>query len=130
MVVGAIALVGLSPAYAQESVAKFTAPFQFIVGETVLPAGSYSVTTVQHHPGVMWFQSEDGKSVASVFFNTTGPWSKNTNALFSFQRYGGHYFLAAVNIPGGNTRELALPKQRVEAMLAKLNGAKAGQPIM
>jgi len=130
MVVGVLALVGSSPAYAQESVAKVTVPFQFIVGETVLPAGSYVVTIIAHHPGVMWIQSADGKSVVTAFVNATGPWSKQTNALFSFQKFGGQYFLAEVSIPGCAARGLSLPKQRVEAVLARLNGAKAGRPVM
>ncbi len=125
IVVGVIALVGSSAAYAQGTVSKVKVPFQFIVGETVLPAGSYVVTTVAEHPDVVWVSSPDGKNVASALVHTTGSWSQKTDALFSFQKYGGEYFLSEVSIPGWDTRALPLPKHRVEAMLVKLNNAKA-----
>ncbi len=125
MIVGVLALAGSLPAYAQGSPSKVTVPFQFIVGETVLPAGSYVVTNVADRSDIVAIQSVDGKLVATAFLQATGIWSQKPNALFSFQKIGGRYFLSEVSIPGSDARAISLPRQRVEAMLVKLNGAKA-----
>jgi len=122
MVVGVLALAGSVPAYAQGS--KVTVPFQFIVGETVLPAGSYLVSTVVERSDVLAIRSVDGKAMATALMQPSTT-SEKRHIVLSFQRYGGRYFLAEVNMPGSNGRALPLPKQHLEAMLAKLNGKPA-----
>lgn len=120
MVVGILALAGSVPAYAQGS--KVTVPFPFIVGETVLPAGSYLVTTVAERSDVLAIRSVDGKAMATALMQATATWSEKRHIVLSFQRYGGRFFLSEVNMPGSNGRALPLPKQQLEAMLARLNG--------
>jgi hypothetical protein len=122
-VVVVLALAGAMPAYAQGNVSKVNVPFPFIVGDTVLPAGSYTVTTPSD--GVLAIQSATSQAVATALVQPTGgELSKNTNALFSFAKMGGQYFLAQVSLPGAEARTLPLPKGHVSAMLAKLNGSK------
>jgi hypothetical protein len=123
MLMGVIALVGSVRASAQET-SKVTVPFQFIVGETVLPAGSYVVTNVAYRSDIVSIQSADGKALVTALVQTTDASSDKSDAVFSFRKIGGQYFLAGLSIPGSNARTLSLPKQRVEAMLVKLNGAK------
>ncbi len=123
LVVGVFALAGAMPASAQ-SLSKVNVPFQFVVGDSVLPAGNYTVTSLAHNPDVVAIQSADGKSVATVLVTPSGELTKQPHATFSFAKIGGRYFLSAVSVPGAGTRTLLLPKSRVAAMLAKLNGTK------
>ncbi len=122
-IVGVFALVGAAPANAQ-TVSRVNVPFPFIVGDTVLPAGAYTVTNPAYRSDVVTIQSADGKALATALVQSGGDLSKNANATFSFRKIGGQYFLAELNIPGSAPRVLSLPKSHVEAMLAKLNGTK------
>ncbi len=123
LVVGALALVG-SAASAQAPVSTVKVPFQFIVGDTVLPAGLYSVTTIGEGLNMLCVRSEDGKSVATAIVNLADP-SKLSNTKFEFNKVGGQYFLSSVSRPGVPSQVVPLPSERVDAVLAKLNGTKA-----
>ena len=127
MVVGVAALVGSSAVYAQGPLSKVTVPFEFVVGDTILPAGSYDVTPFPGQSDIVLFRSPDGKSSAAAVVQTTGIWKANANALFSFRKIGGQYFLSQMSIPGSDARALSLPKDRVDAVLARVNG-KTRQP--
>ena len=124
-VVVVLALAGAMPAYAQGTVSRVNVPFGFIVGDTLLPAGTYVVSNPVFGSDVIAIQSVDGKSVATALVTATGKLSTTPNAVFSFAKMGGQYFLAEVGIPGSEAHALLLPKAQVAQMLAKLNGAKA-----
>jgi hypothetical protein len=123
LVVGVLALAGAMPASAQ-SLSKVNVPFQFVVGDSVLPAGNYTVSSLAHNSDVVAIQSVDGKSVVTVLVMPSGELTKQAHATFSFAKIGGRYFLSEVSIPGSGSRTLLLPKSHVAAMLAKLNGHK------
>ncbi len=123
VIVGVVALAGAMPASAQETVSRVNVPFTFIVGDNVLPAGNYTVS--RPAPDLLTFQSADNKVIATVVVQPTGEVSQQIHATLAFNKIGGQYFLAKVGIPGAEGRALLLPKARVAAMLAKLNGAKA-----
>lgn len=122
-----LTLVGSSAAYAQPSLTRVSVPFQFIVGDTVLPAGAYTVSNIGE-PGMLVVRSEDGKSVASVLVNLGDRPSSGTNAALSFTKISGQHFLSRVNTPDAREQVIPLPKDRVEAVLAKLNGTQPPRP--
>lgn len=126
--VGVLALVGSSTAYAQSYVTRVTVPFQFIVGDTVLPAGSYVASNIGEGLGMLSVRSEDGQSAVSVLVNLADTPSPGTNAAFSFAKIGGQCFLSTVTTPGMRAQVIPLPKERVEAVLAKLTGTQPPRP--
>ncbi len=124
--VGVLALAGPRAASAQAQVTTVKVPFQFVVGDTVLPAGSYVVTNIGDGSGPLCVRSEDGKSVATVMVNVADERLHRSNATFSFATIGGQRFLSTVRTPGTRAQVIPLPKDRVDAVLAKLNGT---QPV-
>jgi hypothetical protein len=123
----ALTLAGSSAAYAQQPVTRITVPFQFIVGDTLLPAGAYLVTNVRD-PGMLSVRSEDGKSVATALANMSDMPAPGTNAALSFRKIGGQCFLAAVTTPDARTQVIPLTKDHVDAVLARLNGTQPTRP--
>ncbi len=127
MVVGALALAG-GAASAQGTQSTVKVPFQFVVGDTVLPAGAYVVTTIGEGLNLLCVRSVDSESVATAIVNLAAPSADSSNAKFEFNKIGGQYFLSSVSTPGVPTQVIPLPTERVEAVLAKLNGTKAPRP--
>ncbi len=128
-----LGLLGSSAVYAQAPVTKVSVPFQFIVGETVLPAGSYVVTNIGEGAGTLSVRSEDGKSAAVALVNVADLPSPGVNAAVAFTKIGGQCFLSTVYTPGARAQVIPLPKQHVETMLARLNGTQAprtGRPTV
>jgi hypothetical protein len=71
-------------------------PFQFHVGDSILPAGSYTASTNIASGAVVGLRSSDGKSsvlvVSNAVHSATGP----THPALIFNRYGDEYFLSQV----------------------------------
>jgi len=95
------------PAFGQSSTKlDFTAPFPFMVGNVVLPAGTYQIATTSE--GGAMFVSSNGslKSAATIAYaaHTSEAGSK---ASVSFVRHGDQYFLHTVGLETGQTYEVA-----------------------
>jgi hypothetical protein len=95
------------PSFAQSSTKlDFTAPFPFMVGNVVLPAGTYHIAT--NSEGGAMFVSNNGslKSAAAIAYaaHTSEIASK---ASVGFVRRGDQYFLHSVGLETGQTYELA-----------------------
>ena len=94
-------------------------PFNFIVGQKVLPSGEYTVGARSMASDTVWLvQSRDAN--AAAFFLTipvrAGETQENTRLVF--HKYGDRYFLSQIWIPGSTLgRELSMP--RLERELAK-----------
>ena len=120
ILLGSILLLMATMASAQK--VQFTVPFSFVAGSTNLPAGDYTIE-LNRRKGAMILSSEDrsGKSVMMLANNSD--WTRNPDKTYAiFQRYGTHYFLAAVwkqgvgqtLNPGKLERELASKHSNVE----------------
>ena len=101
-------------------------PFDFSVNNKTLSAGKYTIVKPAMN-GVIIVRGEDRKSVVSLTATTTQ--STPTTQLV-FHRYGSQYFLAKIEIEGGNGMELPKTKAEREAAqksserhLAKNGGA-------
>ena len=95
-------------------------PFDFIVGNETLPAGTYTAETLSpstHNTAVLLIQSLDHRT--SVFSLTHGVFSvarlgmEDNPPRLIFNRYGDRYFLTQV-LPGRDTDGRELPKTRRE----------------
>jgi hypothetical protein len=123
LVVGTVASAAPRPASAQTDPAVVKVPFQFIVGDRLMPAGSYRITSNERDRTLLTISGLDGK-VGSVFASTQ--WSgaradSGAQVNVQFKNIDGHYFLALVAIPGADVRAVPLTKVRAERTLARLN---------
>lgn len=95
---------------------RFMVPFEFSVGEKVLPAGEY---TVSRESEFIRVQSKDGKTTSIALpSHRIGATRKANEVALAFKLYGDQYQLSRVWLPDGIGR--ALPgKRQVDPALAK-----------
>lgn len=110
---------------------KVNIPFDFMVGNTKLPAGRYSVSRVYPNSGddIIRITSLDKKAGA---FRTTIPVTstKYTNkGTLVFHRYGDQYFLFQV-WPAGSSIGRTWPQSRGERDLQDKNRLSKGLPAI
>jgi hypothetical protein len=72
-------------------------PFDFHVGQSTLPAGTYSVIKATQ-TGILQLRNEDSRE--SILLGAQGRETAKDDPRLSFRCYSGHCFLAAVWIPG------------------------------
>ncbi len=92
-------------------------PFEFSVGDKTLPAGEYTVLSVNADSSnvVLRIQSQHGKASAMVRMMTvTG--TAQESAKLIFHRYGNQYFFAAAWVDG-DTYGLQAQSPRAERAL-------------
>src|SRR5258705_13572224 len=95
-----VALLGAASLFAQGSQKLIVeVPFAFHVGNSMLPAGEY---TVDRDANILRLRSDDAKS--SVMIHTNGVQKLNapTQGQLVFNKYGDEYFLSQVWNPGNN----------------------------
>jgi hypothetical protein len=108
--IGLISLLSVLPLAAQVgNGVKFTTPFPFMVGDTKMPSGSYSLT----QPDDLNFQiaiirSEDGKHNAAFGVNPTEDARTPNKSKVVFQKYGDNLYLNKVIVEGYETGMVAL----------------------
>ena len=98
-------------------------PFDFVVGERTLAAGSYSVATASTSTGdAVSIRSTDSRQRAIRLTNAVSDNAKIKRTRLVFHRYGNTYFLAQVWAAGSNEgREMVKSKaeRSAEIELAK-----------
>jgi hypothetical protein len=122
-VVAVLGFAGVRPASAQSDTAIVKVPFDFIVGDRVLPAGSYRIAPDMNDSTLLFVTSTRGTTAAA--FAATG-WTPNPNradgqAHVAFKNVDGHMFLWQVAMPGADAREVTVTKTGAERTLARLN---------
>jgi hypothetical protein len=101
---------------AQSDMLVANIPFQFSVGNTVLPSGEYHVKAL--NPATLMIQSRDGHSAALATTIGVSSSKRVDQGKLVFNRYGTQYFLSKVWNPG-NTVGKELLKSRTEIEVAK-----------
>ncbi len=123
LVVAAATVVAPGSASAQTDPALVKIPFQFIVGSTLLPAGSYRIVADTQDASLLTIVNLQGKPAAMLA--TTGravnPDPMSPQAHVTFKNVDGQYFLASVATPGADMREVSITKTQAEQVLARLN---------
>ncbi len=100
-VLGGVLSLGVGPAHAQ-SADKLHAniPFDFKVGHTTLPAGSYEVSyDAALSPGLLVVRSQDGHHVVFVLTESVDTRNPKRDATLVFEREGEAYALSEVFAP-------------------------------
>ncbi len=91
---------------------RVNVPFEFRVGNELMPAGQYRVAHYNARD-VLLIQGVDSSAVALVHSIPTGKETRDAAKLI-FTRYGEAYFLRQVWIPGTNANELFQSKVEKE----------------
>ncbi|HEY0380355.1 MAG TPA: hypothetical protein VGC87_25810 [Pyrinomonadaceae bacterium] len=98
-------------------------PFDFVVGDKTLPAGSYTVATVSRNSAdAVSVRSSDGRRKAIRLTSAVSENAATRRARLVFHRYGSTYFLAQVWAAGSSEgREMLKSKaeRTAEVELAK-----------
>jgi hypothetical protein len=90
-----------------------TIPFEFNVGDKVMPAGEYLVSQINPASSltVLQLRSRDGKAAAMIQMNTIAR-SVSNAAKLNFNRYGSQHYFAQAWMPGNDG--LAAAKSKAE----------------
>jgi hypothetical protein len=97
-VVGAgLAALLCSPALMAQEAETAEVPFDFHVGKSMLPAGTYSVFKASQN-GILQLRSEDSGS--SILAGAQGRETPQKDAKLTFRCYSGDCFLSGVWMPG------------------------------
>jgi len=113
-------------AMAADRGAQANVPFAFNVGDTVFPAGDYTISQAGWRPsGVIEIRSTDAKhaTLTTAFGDAAKP--VNGGELV-FNRYGDRYFLTEVLCPNGGL-SMQLPTSKLERMV-RINEARLSTP--
>jgi hypothetical protein len=102
-------------AHAQEEDTVVTkAPFDFVAGGKVFPAGSYRVSRVDNTTGSRMLQISSYEPGAGVFLlPTVFDDVQSTNAQLNFEHVGDKYFLSGIETPIG-TYALTVPRSAIK----------------
>jgi hypothetical protein len=120
-----LAAVGLAAVclYAESPITA-QIPFPFRVGDSILPAGSYTANIASG--AVLVLRSVDGKSTAMAISNGVHPSGGRTQPMLIFNRYGDEYFLFQVwPEPGESGRQLLQSRHEAELAAAVKRNAQA-----
>ena len=71
-------------------------PFQFYAGDTLFPAGTYSITSVMEDPGTLLIQGPHDRVEALLLTEPTRGETPASQANLVFNKVGNHEFLSQV----------------------------------
>jgi hypothetical protein len=94
------AMVLTQSAVAQSPSLRAEIPFDFYLGDTLMPAGNYIAKTAENG-AVVQISNGDGKSALAMTLPTYNP--QLQTGRFVFHRYNNVYFLAEVHWPDYQT---------------------------
>jgi hypothetical protein len=114
---GLVTVLACSILHAAESAdLKATIPFEFLLGQKVMPAGEYRI--IQRSDGLITVREEGGHHITQAFFTLPEfRREKWTSGLLVFNRYGDSYFLSKVWAPYSHDGR-SFPKSKQEKELA------------
>ena len=91
-------------------------PFDFVVGDKVLNAGKYSVSSGLQDGSALIVRNVKAKGIAIRLTSQLQSRSSKTNARLVFHRYGQTYFLAEVWHGADNTGRALSPSKAERAL--------------
>jgi hypothetical protein len=100
-------------------------PFEFQVGETVLPAGEYRITRNTNSQSILELRSLEGKPGILLLASPQLTAKSAQNTKLVFHRYGSTYFLRQVWQGGFGQNGNALSPSKAEHAIASQTAALA-----
>ncbi|MCA1594430.1 MAG: hypothetical protein LC754_17755 [Acidobacteria bacterium] len=103
-----VSAMAMTPAYAQSHSSLVAhIPFDFYIGDKMIPAGEYSVRRVSDDGAQLLISSADGReNVLVLTHEMAAKASKHDEASLIFNKYGDELFLSAAWNPGSGGRAL------------------------
>jgi hypothetical protein len=98
-------------AIGQEHALQANIPFAFTVGDTWMPAGEYTITSLSQ--GILMLRSADSTKSASIV-SLQGHSESPSGSELVFDRYGNQYFLRHVLCPTLVSLNRDLPQGKAE----------------
>jgi hypothetical protein len=111
------AALGMSAtAFAQTTQLKVAVPFEFIAGDTVLPAGNYDVESIDTWGGKALSIHNVTSNAGTLLLSNSCQLAKTADSnKLVFYRYGQRYFLAEIWTAGTNIgRKMSLNRRQSE----------------
>jgi hypothetical protein len=110
LAVAFVTAVATANGQSRHEVAKI--PFEFVVGDTNLPAGQYDVTAMTSNDAVLRITNSEQQKTAIRLTQTITHGKPANQGKLVFRRYADRYFLAEVWSAGDNSgRQLMKSKQ-------------------
>jgi hypothetical protein len=122
---GFLSLLPLAQAQMSQSI-QGNVPFDFQVGNTVLPAGEYIVRPIRSGSPALQIHSSEPKGKGVMCLSISVQPNSGTDAKLVFHRYGNTYFLSQVWSGGGSTGSEFAPSKAERAIARQM--AAAGRP--
>ena len=108
---GLVLFAGAPTALAQETVPmRATVSFPFMVGNVLLPAGTYLVVPDDLQPAVLEIQAERGRKSVFATILDNEPSDRRGDCLFQFVNVGGRYYLTSIDDGSGDLSQITLPE--------------------
>jgi hypothetical protein len=104
------ALISMGSACAHAQAPRFKVPFDFTVGNQVIPAGTYEVSYYPTKTAVL-IRSQDNRFHAFIATHLADPSTRDGEVVFT--KYGNQYFLHEV-LCSALSMNVALPTSRLE----------------
>ena len=104
------ALISMASARAHAQAPAFQVPFDFTVGNQVLPAGTYQVSYYETKNAIL-IRGEDERFHAFIAIDPADPSTSDNVVVFT--KYGNQYFLHEV-LCGAVSMHVALPASKPE----------------
>jgi hypothetical protein len=103
--IGLLSLCSVLPLRAQSGTSlKFTTPFAFYVGNTMMPSGSYILTQPDDaNLAVAVFSSADGLRTANILVNATASINTPERSKVIFEKYGDRLYFDRAIVDGSTT---------------------------
>jgi len=112
---GLFTVIASTYSFGQTVVAQADIPFNFQMGQTSMPAGTYFVSEAG---SLLTIRNAAGKPAAMVLTRPAEHRGKSAKPSLEFDRYGNDYFLANI-WTAGSYEGRALPKSKREQELAR-----------
>jgi hypothetical protein len=108
-------IVGSAPAaLAGDTELVAHVPFAFVVGNSVLPAGDYTVSRESNDASVLAISSTDRKQFVNTLTIPTSSEESADQSALVFDKVGDQYFLARVMPAGSEERDILLKPAALE----------------
>lgn len=104
-----VSFVTIGFASAQERAVKANVPFDFTVGNKLVPAGTYTISAESY--GVIEIQNRDAH--VALMSTTTPDGRQSKNGVLVFTKYGDQYFLSEILCSEANMN-MAVPPSKTE----------------
>ena len=113
-------LVAIVPASAQERTVTANVPFDFAVGDRVLPTGTYRIEPVNNTFQV--FIDSEGRQSAAFAMGFPNDRKANQQSKLVFDKVGNKYFLKEIVTKSAGT-SLAFPESKLEKKAQEQGGS-------